>query len=71
MRIDSNRDILEYLSMIGFYGLPLDYLDKYTQKIADVTTAQVQDAFQKKLSPDRMVTVLVGPESTKGQGKPN
>jgi len=65
LRIDSNRDILEYLAMIGFYGLPLDYLDKYTQRITDVTTTQVQNAFQKKLSPDRMVTVLVGTESTK------
>jgi zinc protease len=70
LRIDSNKDIVEYLSMIGFYGLPLDYLDKYTQKIMDVTAKQIQDAFQKKLSPDRMVTVLVGASSPE-QEKPN
>ena len=64
LRIDSNKDILEYLAMIGFYGLPLDYLDKYTQKVMNVTTKQVQEAFQKKLSPDRMVTVLVGQQKT-------
>lgn len=60
LRIDSNKDILEYLAMIGFYGLPLDYLDKYTQRVAAVTAQQVQEAFRKKLTPDRMVTVLVG-----------
>lgn len=60
LRIDSNKDIVEYLAMIGFYGLPLDYLDTYTQKIMDVTVRQIQDAFRQKLSPDRMVTVLVG-----------
>jgi zinc protease len=70
LRIDSNKDIVEYLAMISFYGLPLDYLDKYTQKIMDVTAKQIQDAFQKKLSPDRMVTVLVGATS-QDQGKPN
>ena len=70
LRIDSNKDIVEYLSMISFYGLPLDYLDKYTQKIMDVTVKQIQDAFQKKLSPGRMVTVLVGAPSP-NQEQPN
>lgn len=70
LRIDSNKDIVEYLAMIGFYGLPLDYLDKYTQKIMDVTVKQIQDAFQQKLSPGRMVTVLVGAPS-QVQEKPN
>jgi zinc protease len=27
LRIDSNRKILDYLSVIGFYKLPVDYLD--------------------------------------------
>jgi len=60
LRIDSNRDILEYLAMIGFYGLPLDYLDTYMEKVAAVTVTQVQEAFQRRLAPERMVTVLVG-----------
>jgi hypothetical protein len=36
----------------------------------DVTVKQVQDAFQQKLSPGRMVTVLVGAPS-QDQEKPN
>ena len=61
LRIDSNGDIMNYLAMIGFYGLPLDYLDTYSSKIMSVTIADVKKAFQQKLSPDRMIRVLVGP----------
>ena len=61
LRIDSNSDIINYLSMIGFYNLPLDYLDTYNQKIMNVTAEQIRDAFQRKLSPDKLVTVMVGP----------
>jgi zinc protease len=61
LRIDSNRDIINYLSMIGFYNLPLDYLDTYNRKIMAVTAEQIRDAFRRKLSPDRFVTVMVGP----------
>ncbi len=28
LRIDSNRKILDNLAMIGFYRLPLDYLER-------------------------------------------
>lgn len=62
LRIDSNSDISAYLGMIAFYGLPLDYLETYNKKVMSVTAQQVKDAFQRKLSPDKMVTVTVGPE---------
>ena len=61
LRIDSNADILNYLAMIGFYGLPLDYLDTYSEKIMNVTVQDVKKAFRKKLTPDKMIRVLVGP----------
>lgn len=65
LRIDSNKDILEYLAMIGFYELPLDYLEKYTHKVLDVTVQGVQASFQRKLAPEKMVTVLVGQQQGK------
>lgn len=65
MRIDSNRKILEYLSMIGFYDLPLTYLDDFTGKVEKVTVAQIRDAFKRHVNPDAMATVIVGaPEAT-------
>ncbi|MBI1395449.1 MAG: insulinase family protein [Betaproteobacteria bacterium] len=65
LRIDSNRKIHEYLAVIGFYDLPLDYLDEFVQRISEVTVDQVKDAFQRRIHPDRMVTVVVG--GTDGQ----
>ena len=33
LRIDSNKKILDYLSVIGFYQLPLTYLDDFTSQV--------------------------------------
>ncbi|MDE2117068.1 MAG: insulinase family protein [Betaproteobacteria bacterium] len=60
LRIDSNKKILEYLSVIGFYGLPLTYLDDFTGKVDKVTVAQIHDAFRRRINPDAMATVIVG-----------
>ena len=63
LRIDSNKKILENIAAIGFYQLPLDYLDTWTAKVAAVTTTQVKDAFNRKLQMDRLSTVVVGAET--------
>ena len=60
LRISSNKKILGYIGMIGFYGLPLDYLDTFNDKIEAVTAADIQDAFKRRLNPDKLVTILVG-----------
>ncbi len=60
LRIDSNRKIHDYLGVIGFYGLPLDYLDTFTAKVDAVTLQQIRDAFRRRIQPDRMATVVVG-----------
>jgi zinc protease len=61
LRIDSNKKISGYLSVIGFYGLPLDYLDRFNERIEAVNVDQIRDAFQRRVDPDKFVTVLVGP----------
>ncbi|WP_455200996.1 M16 family metallopeptidase [Kaarinaea lacus] len=60
LRISSNKKILGYIGMIGFYGLPLDYLDTFNDKISAVTVKDIQDAFKRRVNPDKMVTILVG-----------
>jgi zinc protease len=60
MRIDSNRKIHEYLAVIGFYRLPLTYLDDFTAKVEAVSAEQIKAAFQKRVHPERMITVVVG-----------
>lgn len=65
LRIDSNRKILEYLAVIGFYNLPLDYLETWTDKVNAVDTAAVRAAFARHLDPERLVTVVVGAEGAR------
>ncbi len=60
LRFDSNAERLGYLAMIGFYGLPLDYLETFPKRIEQVTRDGIRRAFSGHLSADRMVTVIVG-----------
>lgn len=60
LRIDSNRKIIGYLSVIGFYDMPLTYLDDFSRKVEQVTVAQVRDAFSRRINPGVMATVIVG-----------
>ena len=60
MRIDSNAKILDYLAMIGFYHLPLNYLDEYNNNVDKVTVAQIKETFNRRLKPENFVTIVVG-----------
>jgi zinc protease len=60
LRLDSNSKILDYLAVIGFYKLPLSYLEDFNTQVNKVTTAQIRDAFQRRLKTDKLVTVIVG-----------
>jgi len=61
LNIDSNAELVGYLAMVGFYQLPLDYLDRFPEQISKVTLSEVKDALRRRLTPSRMVTVVVGP----------
>jgi zinc protease len=70
LRIDSNRKILEYLSIIGFYEMPLTYLDDFTSRVEKVTVAQIRSAYARHIRPEKMATVIVGaPETDSGSAK--
>ena len=58
-RIDSNRKLLDHIAVIGFYGLPLNYLDEFPRRIEAVTTAEIRAAFQRHIKPEHLVTVIV------------
>lgn len=60
LRIDSNRKIVEYLTVIGFYDLPLTYIDDFIPRIEAVSAEQIRDAFRRRMHPERMLTVIVG-----------
>ena len=62
LRLDSNRKLLDNVAVIGFYGLPLDYLDTYVARVEQVTTAEIRAAFARHVRPENLVTVVVGGE---------
>lgn len=60
LRYASNSKITNYLAMIGFYDLPVNYLDEFVGKIEAVTKEQIKEAFQRRIHPDKLLTVVVG-----------
>jgi len=60
LRIDSNDKIAEYLTLIGFYHLPLTYLDDFIRNVEAVTADQVRAAFRRHVHPGNQLTVIVG-----------
>ncbi|MEO6354004.1 MAG: pitrilysin family protein [Burkholderiaceae bacterium] len=60
LRIDNNSKILANIAAIGYYRLPLDYLDTWTDKVDKVTIAEIRAAFARKVALDKLVTVVVG-----------
>lgn len=60
LTIDSNKKMVATLAMMGYYDLPVNYLDTYIDRINAISRQQVIDAMQSTLSMDGMVTVIVG-----------
>ncbi len=60
LRIDSNSKILNYVVAIGYYKLPLDYLNTFNNNIEEVTVDKIKDVFKRRLSPEKFVIVTVG-----------
>lgn len=60
MRFDTNKKLANYVAMIGFYELPLDYLDTFQQHVEQVTVASITDAFKRRVNPQLLQTVTVG-----------
>jgi zinc protease len=59
LRTDSNAKLLGYLSTIGFYSLPLTYLDDFPARVNAVTNAQIRAAFARHVMREHLVTVIV------------
>ncbi|MDQ4148188.1 MAG: insulinase family protein [Pseudomonadota bacterium] len=64
LRIASNADILEYLALIGYYRLPLNYLDTFNENVKAVNQTEIRKAFKLHLGAQRMVKVIVGGAQT-------
>jgi zinc protease len=65
MRFDTNKELASYVAMIGFYDMPLDYLDTFQQKVEQVTVASITDAFKRRVNPQLLQTITVGKSAEK------
>ena len=63
LRIADNASMINYLAMIGYYRMPLDYLETWTQRIEAISHDQIVAAFQETLNPEHLITVIVGGQS--------
>ncbi|MDP3539166.1 MAG: pitrilysin family protein [Azonexus sp.] len=59
LRLDSNKKLLDNAAVIGFYGLPLDYLDQYQAKVQAVTVDDIKQAFSRRVRMADLITVTV------------
>ncbi|WP_259765435.1 pitrilysin family protein, partial [Pseudomonas protegens] len=57
----SNADIVGQLGAMGFYNLPLSYLEDFMRQSQALTVEQVKAAMNKHLGVDKMVIVSAGP----------
>ncbi len=57
---NNSHSIVTRKQRLDFYDYPPDYMQSYRQKIADVTTEDVQRVAKKYLRPDQLQIVLVG-----------
>ena len=59
LRLDSNRKLLETLAQMGFYRMPLNYLDSWTEAVSLVTKEDIRVILQQRLVLSRLSTVVV------------
>ncbi len=71
MRYDTNKKLAGYVAMIGFYEMPLDYLDTFRQKIEATTIDSIKQAFKRKVNIALLQTVTVGNSKSADAQKPN
>ncbi len=57
-----NSDIIGQLGAIGFYDLPLDYLQWFNQQVRDVSADDIRAAFQRALRSEDLAIVSIGPK---------
>lgn len=66
LRLETNEGVAQALLDIERYGLGLDYLQRYTSLINEMTPARIQAVAQKYLNPDAYALAVAGPESAGG-----
>lgn len=59
LRIDTNAEVANFLTLIEFYSLGLDYPEKYKALINGITKEDIQRVAKKYLDPENFILVIV------------
>jgi zinc protease len=60
VRIETSRRIADFLVAVEYYGLGMDYIDKYPEYINSVTKEDVLRVARKYIRPEDLTIVIVG-----------
>jgi zinc protease len=60
LRVDSNAKLLGNVTNIAWNGLPLDYLDHWTDRVEALSKDDVRQAMARMVQPDKQVTLVLG-----------
>jgi zinc protease len=63
LETDSNKDIVGYLAMMGFYQLPLSWMTDFPKQVADLDRQQLMTVIRRHLQPEQWTGVLLGKSS--------
>jgi len=63
LRFDSDAELVGFFTQVEFYGLGLDYPERYEGIINSITKEDVERVAKKYLFPDEAILVLVGKQS--------
>lgn len=63
LTLETNDGIASTLLNLEWYGLGLDYLHEYAQRMRSVTAADVQRVAQRYLAPANLVAITAGPDA--------
>lgn len=66
LRLDSNAKLLGMLSMMQDENLGLDYLQRWPERLAAVTHADIQRVAKRVLTPETMSLIVVGQKQALG-----
>lgn len=70
LQMDDNSAIVGTIGMLGFYGLPDDYLEQQLAKTEKLSAEEVRLAFVRHVPIDRLLVVTLGPEKPVPQVTP-
>ena len=60
MNIAGNSNTGNYADVIGFFNLPLNYLDLFTDRVNAVSNEEAADAMRRRINPEALLTIIVG-----------